>query len=1327
MEAGLTENLLPTNVIPPPAPSRVGKVMTKDPPDIIEIKKSVSFLEAQRLSTFNEKFSRSSQLTFHNSSVNSLSLSADCQYLASCSSDLNIYVWMVDSKQLVGKFFGHKAKVNSVSFCDNASFLASGSDDKTVKVWNIRMRKEELVFTGHTFNVLSVAFSPDGKIVISASSDKSIILWNLQKKAQEHKFTYGSQTMCLSFTSDSRYFAAGGLDNQIKVHNVFGKRWELGLDGHTQAVLSVAYSSTQQYIVSGSMDQLIKIWDAKSGKEEFTLKGHTEEVFSVSFSKDVNFIISGSKDKTIRIWDLSTHTEIHQFNFHTDTITCVLFTKTHKTFVSASSDSLIQYWDLNDKDHTKVLTGHKRQISSFDITTDEKYLISTSGSIFYNQRGEIIIWNTENFTEEAKLEDPDGGISVARLSKDNKTIATGNSTGKIRLWDFSKREETKILEGHSGDVNSISFSPDAKWMISASGSINFKRKGELLLWNWESLALEAKIEVGHSGWVSCVNFFHDSVHVAAAVGCSVVVWNIIAKTVYCSVDNFPSWIQCLIVSPDGKYIVSGDRDQNIRVWNFTEKRLEHSFIGHKFGISSLGFSPDSQFLLSGSFDKTICVWNFKEKLQELKFEKHEKSVSALFYPPSMKYFFSGSEDEKIIVWNNNTLTPCTQLFSYPLQNWNVKFTESYETILQNKANPSEVKIFNPKEGKETSGTVGLTLPDTNFDPFSLFDEKYYEFFTYHNAIYCISYERYHLMDPKAWKMVIGNNGYTPLHFAAFKGKTKVVTDLTTSKTLYFRSDNLGRSPLYYSILAKHQAITDLFLDYLINTQESSPFEVYYPLFYSVRNDLSVIIINSSPSLCDFLGKFLYSKDEPPYFGVALNRVKFITSVNTSFSDFVNEETDNSEPLRFKTSLFELPSNIGSDSSKELLMSFLKCSNKDLYKVPIVRNFIRSRWESIRGWTYSYTALLWINLIFLGVLVDNSKACDSPNGCDQDKSTWFFISFILFIVVNVLLFVWELFQLFNSGFAYFTEFWNLLDVVRVILTTTWLVLQNFLEGSDALRYIEWFVVFINLARGVTGFRAFDTTRYYVGLIMTSILTIKSFLLIFVYTILAFGLLSVAAHQSSANFNSLWSSSFILAMADFSVVDSDQFDIRYLTYLFAIIINVVLMLNMIISILGDSFDEFQLFSVYYDNREMTQVILEIEEIFSVFRKFEESKYLHICVNAYETESNNWQGKVLDVRNFIKENIDLLSTKVDQVTSNLESTKGSLQTNLTQISDSVKSSETQSQKRIDSISEKIKQLENSLSDINSSLSSKIESLDGSMITLTSKLDSILILLTK
>jgi hypothetical protein len=82
-------------------------------------------------------------------------------------------------------------------------------------------------------------------------------------------------------------------------------------------------------------------------------------------------------------------------------------------------------------------------------------------------------------------------------------------------------------------------------------------------------------------------------------------------------------------------------------------------------------------------------------------------------------------------------------------------------------------------------------------------------------------------------------------------------------------------------------------------------------------------------------------------------------------------------------------------------------------------------------------------------------------------------------------------------------------------------------------------------------------------------------------------------------------------------------------------------MIISILGDSFDEFQTFAVYYDHKEMTQVILEIEQIALVFDKQDLKMNLHIVMNFYQSEADVWQGKVVDTRTAV----DQLKIQMDK----------------------------------------------------------------------------------
>ena len=479
---------------------------------------------------------------------------------------------------------------------------------------------------------------------------------------------------------------------------------------------------------------------------------------------------------------------------------------------------------------------------------------------------------------------------------------------------------------------------------------------------------------------------------------------------------------------------------------------------------------------------------------------------------------------------------------------------------------------------------------------------------YYDAIYYVMREDYSSLTAKSWQVSLTNFKYSPLHLAAFKGETSIIESAIKNNLIKLTFDSFKKSPIFYSISGKHQAITDSVLNFLISLKDQN--QLYFDNFDAIKYDLHLVIKNSSLYICEFLISSIKSSHDPPQFGEAKIRFKFIPTKITSFNEFLEYNSDIKEPFKLKSSAFDLPCNIGSKSSIELLNSFLYSTNKDIYKTTLIKTFIRCRWNALNKFIVLYMILLWLNIVFLVLLL-------------EEFALYFLIPFIL---LNVLLILWEVAQIIQTKWSYLSDYWNIIDFLRILFTITW-VLLNLLSI-----YIEewaWITFLLNLSRGVSGFRAFDTTRYYIRLILQSLWSISTFILIFIYTTLSFGILK-GVIDKNISFETLWINSFGLAFGDSWSLNT--FDLGYITYLVAIILNVVLMLNMIISILGDSFDEFQLFANYYDNKEMTQVILEIEQIFSIFVKEDTRKYLHICDNYYESNEELWQGKVIDIRTSI-----------------------------------------------------------------------------------------------
>ena len=86
----------------------------------------------------------------------------------------------------------------------------------------------------------------------------------------------------------------------------------------------------------------------------------------------------------------------------------------------------------------------------------------------------------------------------------------------------------------------------------------------------------------------------------------------------------------------------------------------------------------------------------------------------------------------------------------------------------------------------------------------------------------------------------------------------------------------------------------------------------------------------------------------------------------------------------------------------------------------------------------------------------------------------------------------------------------------MVTSVWIILDFF-----TVSYLKftWIVAFLNLFRGITTFRVFDGTRYYITLIITALNDIKYFIIIFTYSTFSFGVLFLISRSEAVNFKTL----------------------------------------------------------------------------------------------------------------------------------------------------------------------------------------------------------------
>jgi len=621
-------------------------------------------------------------------------------------------------------------------------------------IWNQGKRMIIDYLPSHTSNITSMAIlkpyialgHADGTLIVYKQEKKVKALTKLHSKELEEKG--GEWTEILNYKShksavstiyfSNNYLISGSADTTITIWDVVGAEALYRLQGHKGSITCLTVLEEGKLLISGGKDMLVKIWEIETQHCVQTMIDFKNEIWSVAKSPDEKRIFVGSADPEIQVFDTSAileaekkhmaplrhmgalfrerETKLRTIEVNNDHMLAVLDdSNIVEFFIRESNEVIAKNIEKAEKKYKKKVKNQQNKMK------DDEKLVDESDS-----EEEDTLVPLDDMTKEQRIQEFEtakneyrklSNLSIAvpirslQYNPSKQEVLMGTSKNTIELYgigEILKRKKPETLHakslmkianvGHQSPIRSLEMNKEGTLMCSSS-------EGQCKIWNIRDHRLVRNID--KTGSVTATAFLPGNNYLAIGTKSgSLSVFDLnTSLPVYTIDDAHKGPIYSLLLTADGKSLLTGSEDRTIAYWDIQVKResnrmtivLEHmhsmkmtdtvmnvqmsktgkyiaialfdntvkmfyadtlkfflSFYGHALPVNYLDMSDDEELMVTAANDKTIKIWGLKFGDCHRSIRAHSNAITCVKFVQNTHHFFSISKDGSIKRYDADT-------------------------------------------------------------------------------------------------------------------------------------------------------------------------------------------------------------------------------------------------------------------------------------------------------------------------------------------------------------------------------------------------------------------------------------------------------------------------------------------------------------------------------------------------------------------------------------------------------------------------------------------------------------------------------------------------
>jgi WD40 repeat protein len=587
--------------------------------------------------------------------------------ISGASYDPVAVLWDLATGQELRRFEGHTRQVVTTLFMPSGDEVVTASRDGTARLWSIATGNELKVFENRGVAIRSAALTRDGSLMVLGGRDGTVSFWALGNRSAPASIRAQKDTVRVAVSPDSSLVLTGGWDGTVTLHTIETGAELLRIDAHEGAIVSVAFSPDQKHFLTAGRDAVARLWSVRTGAEEKVFRGHGSSILAARFSPDGRMVVTGSgegiwgegttldlenADNTVRLWDVATGDELRRFVGHEDAVRGVDFSANGSRILTNGRDSTIRLWDARSGKLIRRIRGSSHPLWGIAAGSNSARFLTTGVA------GTAHVWDIPAGRIRGTLVCPSSSVLAVALSHDGQQAITGELVGPARLWDVASGSEVRRFEGHTDALDAVTFSPSGEQVATGS------RDGSARIWDTSTGAEVRRFEC--SGWVTKLLFSPDGAQIAIGT-----LTEDKDRLQLIDAENGRPLLSRpgvpLCFSPDGESLAVG-HEAVVEIVPLGGTGATRRLVGHPSRITCGSFSADGRTLISGSSDGEIRAWDAAEGQETTKFSGHGW-VKSLVVPAHGRWFASGSSDGFLRFWSLATGKELCRLIGFRDGNW----------------------------------------------------------------------------------------------------------------------------------------------------------------------------------------------------------------------------------------------------------------------------------------------------------------------------------------------------------------------------------------------------------------------------------------------------------------------------------------------------------------------------------------------------------------------------------------------------------------------------------------------------------------------------------